>query len=92
MKTVILLGIVILLLASIVISQLSITEKITTLDKDTLNLTKTEKQKIDSNYEGFKLGKVIDYQKGTHHTYINFDSGYRVITPNNDFEEIKDGK
>ncbi|KKN49431.1 hypothetical protein LCGC14_0642680 [marine sediment metagenome] len=79
-----------ILLVSIVTSKLSLseTEKITTLDNEKLNLTKAEKGKIDSNYENFKLGKVIDYQKGTYHTYINFDSGYRVITINKNFEKV----
>ena len=90
MKKIIISGIVILLLASIVISQSSITKEITTLDKDKFNLTKEEKGKINTNYN--KLGKVIDYQKGTYHTFINLDSGYRIITINNNFKTMKNEK
>ncbi len=90
MKIIITFGIVILLLASIVASKLSLseTEEITTLDEEKFNLTEEEKGKIDGNYN--KLGNVIDYQKGTHHTFINFNSGYRVITTNKNFEKMKD--
>ena len=92
MKTIILSGIVILLLASIVISQSSTTEEITKLDSKKLNLTKEEKGMLDSNYKNLNLGKVIDYQKGTYHTFINLDSGYRIITTNKNFNKMKNEK
>lgn len=90
MKKIIITGIVILLLASIVISQSSMTNEIKILDSKTFNLTTEEKGKLNSNYN--KLGNVIDYQKGTYHTFINFDSGYRIITSNNNFNKIKNEK
>ena len=94
MKTIILFILIGIMAVSIVSSKLSFsaTEEITIIDGKKLNLTKEEKGKIDSNYENFKLGNVIDYQKGTHHTYINFDSGYRVITLNKNFEKTKNAK
>ena len=52
----------------------------------------SEKERIDNSYDNFNLGKVVDYQQGVHHTYINFDSGYRIITPNKNFEKMQDEK
>lgn len=90
MKKLILFGIVMLSLVSVVISQSITSKEIKYIDSEKLNLTREEKGRIDSNYN--KLGKVIDYQQGTYHTFINFNSGYRAITPNNNFEKMKDEK
>ena len=70
-------------------TSLSTAKEVTKLDSKKLNLTKEEKGIINNNYENLKLGKVTDYQKGTYHTFINFDSGYRVITLNSNFNKIK---
>ncbi len=92
MKIIIIIGIVTLLMVSIVISQSSLTKEIKILDSKKLNLTKEEKGIINNNYENLKLGKVTDYQKGTYHTFINLDSGYRIITTNKNFNKMKNEK
>ena len=79
-----------ILLVSIVISQSITTKDMKTLNSEKLNLTKEEKGRIDNNYD--KFGNVIDYQQGTYHTFINFDSGYRAITINKNFNNIKNEK
>ena len=90
MKKIIPFIIISLLLISIVIgTNLNTTNEINT---HKFNLTEEEKKILNSNYGNNKIGDVIDYQKGTHHTYINFDSGYRIITENNNFNKMKNEK
>ncbi len=93
MKKIIIIFIISIFLVSVVMSQSIIfKDEIKYIDGEPLNLTKTEKQRLDSSYENLKLGKVIDYKQTNYHTFINMDSGYRVITRTNNFNKMKNAR
>lgn len=96
MKKIILLILIVFVLSGIAISQGNETNKkkvlVSKLEKKTLskeNATIIEKTFANNK---IKLGKIKSYQETDNHIILNYDSGWRIFTSKEKFDEITNEK